>query len=124
VATSDELKQRTKRFALDVLAFVRMLPSTDESRDIGRQLTRSATAVGANYRSACRARSHSEFLARAGIVLEEADESSFWFEILIEAGLVGANARGLLDEAKQLTAIFAQTCITGNMRRQKEEGRR
>ena len=110
---ADELKSRTKRFALDVLAFRRTLPATDEASDIGRQLSRSATAVGANYRSACRSRSDAEFAARIGVVLEEADESGFWLEIVTEGGLSkGSQALHLLDEANQLTAIFAASTIT------------
>ena len=110
---ADELKARTKRFALDVLAFRRTLPATDEASDIGRQLSRSATAVGANYRSACRSRSDAEFAARIGVVLEEADESGFWLEIVTEGGLSkGSQALHLLDEANQLTAIFAASTIT------------
>jgi four helix bundle protein len=69
---ADQLKARTKRFALDVLSFRRTLPAGDEAADIGRQLSRSATAVAANYRSACRSRSDAEFAARIGAVLEEA----------------------------------------------------
>ena len=71
---ADALKGRTKRFALDVLSFRRTLPATDEAADIGRQLSRAATGVGANYRAACRSRSDAEFAARIGVVLEEADE--------------------------------------------------
>jgi four helix bundle protein len=75
---ADELKSRTKRFALEILSFRRTLPATDEAADIGRQLSRAATAVAANYRAACRSRSDAEFAARVGVVLEEADESAFW----------------------------------------------
>ena len=109
----DELKARTKRFALDVLSFRRMLPATDEAADIGRQLSRAATGVGANYRAACRSRSDAEFAARIGVVLEEADESAFWMEIVTEGRISRApRAMELLDEANQLTAIFAASSIT------------
>jgi four helix bundle protein len=114
---AEELKARTKRFALDVLTFRRTLPATDEAADIGRQLSRSATAVGANYRSACRSRSDAEFVARVGIVLEEADEAAFWLEIVTEGGLsTTPRAIELLDEANQLTAIFAASSITARRR--------
>jgi four helix bundle protein len=107
------LKTRTKTFALDVLAFLRTLPKTQEASDICRQLLRSATGTAANYRSACRSRSHSEFVARIGVALEEADESSFWLEILIEGHLATAStAERLLEEAAQLTAILAQSKLT------------
>jgi four helix bundle protein len=110
---ADLLKARTKRFALDVLAFRRALPMTDDAADIGRQLSRSATAVGANYRSACRARSDAEFAARIGVVLEEADEAAFWLEIVTEGDFSKQpQALLLLDEANQLTAIFAASSIT------------
>jgi four helix bundle protein len=113
-----ELKQRTKRFALDVLAFVRSLPMMDDAKDIGRQLMRSATSVGANYRAVCRGRSRAEFVSPLGIALEEADESAFWLEILIESEIAPTpKARGLLEEANQLTAIFAQSSLTASENR-------
>lgn len=71
------MRERTKQFALRVLKLVRALPRTDEGRTLGRQLLRSGTSVGANYRGVCRARSTREFIAKMGIVLEEADESCF-----------------------------------------------
>jgi four helix bundle protein len=109
------LKGRTKKFALDILAFVRRLPATDEARDIGGQLRRAATGVAANYRAACRSRSRAEFIARVGVALEEADESALWLEILEESSL--AKERRVLelrDEANQLSAIFASSCITAS----------
>jgi four helix bundle protein len=110
---ADALKQRTKKFALDVLAFGRNLPGDDQARDIGRQLTRSATSVGANYRAACRSRSRAEFIARLGVVLEEADESAFWLEIVAESRVSsGKRVYELLDEANQLCAIVAASSIT------------
>ncbi len=114
---ADELKARTKRFALAVLSFRRTLPMTDEATDIGRQLSRSATGVAANYRAACRSRSDAEFTARIGVVLEEADESAFWMEVLTEGGISKQQpAMDLLDEASQLTAIFAASSITARRR--------
>ena len=114
---ADELNARTKRFALDVLSFRRTLPATDEAADIGRQLSRSATGVAANYRAACRSRSDAEFAARIGIVLEEADESAFWMEIVTEGGFSDQERTILLlDEANQLTAIFAASSITARRR--------
>jgi four helix bundle protein len=89
------------------------LPRCDETFIIGRQLLRSATSVAANYRAACRARSRPEFLAKLGIVVEEADETVFWLELLADAGLI---SRSLLsevaDEASQLLAIFAASQLT------------
>ena len=112
---------RTKTFALNVLEFARGLPASESLVDIQRQLTRSATAVGANYRSACRARSRAEFIARIGVVLEEADESAFWFEILVEqpSAINRPRALALLEEANQLTAILAATRISASRSRER-----
>ncbi len=79
-----ELKGRTKRFALQVMRLVGSLPKTVEGRVIANQLLRSATSVGANYRAACKGRSKSEFIAKLGVVEEEADESAYWMELIIE----------------------------------------
>jgi four helix bundle protein len=110
---AEVLKARTKRFALDVLALVDTLPAAGTSVRIGWQLCDAATSVAANYRAACRARSDAEFAAKIGIVLEEADESLFWLELLLERE-VGDPAlrRPLLSEADELTAIFAASTIT------------
>jgi four helix bundle protein len=114
---ADELKTRTTRFALDILSFRRTLPATDDAADIGRQLSRAATAVAANDRSSCRSRSDAEFAARIGVVLDEADESAFWLEIVTEDGLSKLpQAFRLLDEANPLTAIFAASSITARRR--------
>jgi four helix bundle protein len=110
---TEELKRRTKRFALDVLAFVARQPHSDDGRGVRYQLVRAATSVGANYRSACRSRSRAEFIARIGVALEEADESAFWLEILIESGKAAEQpAHALLEEANQLTAILAASSLT------------
>lgn len=107
----DELKQRTKQFALRVIKLVTALPKSREADVIGRQLLRSATSVGANYRAACRARSKADFISKIGIVEEEADESQYWLELIGEGGLLpGERASALLKEADELTAIF---CATG-----------
>ena len=109
------LKARTKKFALDVLTFVRALPSSEEAKVVGRQLIRSATGVGANYRATCCSRSQAEFVARLGVALEEADESAFWLEIITEGRIAtGKRALELLDEADQLSAILAASSITAS----------
>ena len=111
--TPEMLRARTKRFALDIVRFWRRIPTTDDARVLGRQLLRSATSVGANYRSACLARSKAEFVARMGLVLEEADETVFWLELLEESGATPAGAAtGLRNEALQLTRIFAASLRT------------
>src|SRR6185295_19196264 len=96
----------TKTFALAIVRLVDALPRTRAADVIGRQLLRAATSVAANYRSARRARSRKEFLAKMGIVEEESDESSFWLELLLEAGIAtSSKVAALGDEAKQLVAI-------------------
>ena len=103
----DELKQRTKTFALRVMKLVEHLPKTNKGRVLGDQLLRSGTSVAANYRAACRARSTVEFISKLGNVLEESDESAWWMELIIEDGLLPANrVEPLLTEANELTAIF------------------
>ena len=87
---AEAVKQRTKQFALDVISLVRTFPSGEQSWTVGGQLTRSGTSVGANYRSACRAKSHPDFVAKIALVEEESDESGFWLEIVKEAGLASA----------------------------------
>jgi len=103
-----ELQDRTKRFALRVLNLVDALPRTAAGRAISTQLVRAATSIGANYRSACRARSRAEFAAKLGIAVEEADESLYWLELVRDGKLVSEDKLSLLlKEADELTAILA-----------------
>ena len=109
----DELKQRTKKFALDIIKFVESLPKGKTAEIIGRQLLRSGTSVGANYRAACRARSAADFIAKMGIVEEEADESIYWMELLCDAGTLPHNKiNPLKDEAGELLAITVSSIRT------------
>ena len=111
--TASDLKQRTKEFALNTVRLVERLPRGRAADVIGRQLLRSGTSVAANYRSARRARSRREFIAKMGIVEEEADESSLWLDLLVEAGLVpSAQVAALRDEADQLVAITVASIRT------------
>jgi four helix bundle protein len=104
---AEALKNRTKQFALRIIKVIRSLPANSEGRIIGNQLLRSGMSVAANYRAVCRARSRPEFLAKLAIVIEEADESAFWLELLVDAGLVRQRKlTDLLSEANQLVAIF------------------
>lgn len=106
----DELKKRTKQFGLRVMKLVGALPQNSVGRAIGNQLIRSGTSVGANYRAACRGRSKAEFIAKLGIVIEEADESGYWMELIIEGELLPQDrVAPLLDEGNQLTAIMVAT---------------
>ena len=110
---AEALKRRTKQFALDCIALVRTFPSGEPAWTVGTQLTKAATSVGANYRAACRARSRAEFVAKIGLVEEEADESGFWLEIGRETQLGPAKVIDpLIREADELTAIFARSTMT------------
>jgi four helix bundle protein len=109
----NDLKKRTKQFGLAVIKLVESLPSSQTARTIGNQLLRSGMSVGANYRAACRGRSKADFIAKAGISLEEADECSYWLELLQEAGIVPAEKlKDLMKEADELTAIFTASIKT------------
>ncbi len=110
---ASDLKQRTKEFALATVRLVERLPRGRAADVIGRQLLRSGTSVAANYRSARRARSRREFIAKMGIVEEETDESSFWLDLLVEAGLVPpGKVTGLRNEASELVAITVSSIRT------------
>ena len=109
----EQMKKRTKEFAKRVIHLCRKLPETREGQLIGNQLFRSGTSVGANYRAACRGRSKADFIAKLGIVLEEADESLYWLEILAETEIVKPDLlMSLMNEAKELVAIFVASLNT------------
>jgi len=111
--TSGELKARTKRFAVTIVKFVRTLPADPITREIGMQLVRSSGSVAANYRASCRSRSSAEFIAKLGIVEEEADESGLWLELLAEDGAASrAQIAPFLDEADQLIRIVVASIKT------------
>jgi four helix bundle protein len=115
-----ELKQRTKQFALRVMRLVAALPRTTVGRAIGSQLIRSGTSVGANYRSACRGRSKAEFISKIGTSEEEADESAFWMELVIDGELMSKRrVEALLQEANELVAIMAASRISASRRPEK-----
>ena len=108
-----DLKQRTKQFALRVIRLVESLPRNRTAEVIGRQLLRSGTSVGANYRAACRAKSRADFISKMGTVEEEADESLYWMELLIEAGIVKQELLApLMQEADELLAITVASINT------------
>jgi len=107
MSSSEELRARTKKFALRVITLVESLPNTRTARTIGNQLIRSGTSVGANFRACCRARSNADFIAKLGIVIEEADESAFWLELIIESQILKQELiTPLLDESIELVKIF------------------
>jgi four helix bundle protein len=113
VKPTQDLRARTKQFALQVVKLCQILPPRDEARILGRQLLRSGTSVGANYRAACRARSRAEFVAKLGVVLEESDETTFWLELLVEGNVMnGERIHALIKESEELTAIFVTSLRT------------
>ena len=106
----NQIKQRTKRFALEVIDIVDSLPNSASAKIISYQLAKSSTSVGANYRAVCRARSDKEFISKLQIVLEEADESGYWLELIQAKGWVDVSKQ--LQEANELTAIFVTSLKT------------
>jgi four helix bundle protein len=114
----EELKGRTRQFALRVIRLVEALPRTRTAQVVGNQLLRSATSVAANYRAVCRARSQADFVHKMGIVEEEADESLLWLELVVEANLMpAARVEDLIREADELTAIFVASRKTAKGKR-------
>lgn len=110
---SQDLKKRTKQFGLRVIRVVECLPSTRSANVIGNQLLRSGTSVGANYRSACRGRSKPAFISKASIAIEEADESQYWMELLVESGLMPEKKLSALrKEADEIVAILTASVKT------------
>lgn len=118
--TEKELKIRTRKFAIHILNFVDQLPNRRSANIIGNQLGRCASSVAANYRAACRGRSHAEFVSKIGIVEEEADESVFWLDISPETkNATTEDVSPLLKEARELTAIFTAACKTAKQNKNK-----
>lgn len=115
---SVELKQRSKKFALSIVALFQTLPISDEARVLGKQVLRSGTSVAANYRATCRSRSKAEFIAKIGVVVEEVDETVLWLEMLTESGIVSpAETDALLKEGNETLAIFAASYNTAKFGR-------
>ncbi|GAB4440050.1 MAG: four helix bundle protein [bacterium] len=116
----DDLKDRTKKFALEIIKLVETFPKNNVGFVIGKQLIRSATSVGANYRSACRAKSRADFIAKLSIVEEESDETIYWLEIVLDANLADfEKTKKLLKESNELTAIFTKSKITAKTKERK-----
>ena len=114
------MKQRTKQFALRIIRLTEALPKGQTASVIGRQLIRSGTSVGANYRAACRAKSTADFISKMGTVEEEADESLFWMELLIESNIVSeTKISDLMKEADELVAIVVSSINTAKKRNKK-----
>ena len=115
--TPDKMKERTKQFALRILRLVSALPKQRVADILARQLTRSGTSVGANYRAACRGRSKAEFLAKMGIVEEELDECLYWMELITEESFLPKNRlEPLMSEANELLAMIVASIRTTRAR--------
>lgn len=113
-----QLQDRTKEFALRIVRAFSQLPKTEEARVLGRQFLRSGTSVAANYRAACRARSAADFISKISIVTEEADETLFWLELVIEGKLVRSeNLEPLVVECEELLRIFSASLATAKANR-------
>ena len=119
-----ELQDRTKQFAIRIMNLCRTLSSVRGTYPLGNQVLRSGTAVAANYRAACRSRSDAEFVSKIGIVLEEADETEFWLELLRDGGIISSKKLlPLIDEAQQLVKIFAASKRTAQVRMKNQKSK-
>ena len=113
VTQAAELRDRTKDFAVRIIEMADGLPRRLSTEILAKQLVRCTTSVGANYRAACRARSHSEFVSKMQIVQEEADETQYWLDLLFRIGVLKEEEyRPLEKEASELTAIFTSSAAT------------
>jgi four helix bundle protein len=113
IVSNENLKKRTKLFALNVIKLVESLPTSQTCKILGNQLLRAGTTMGANYRAACRAKSTADFISKMGTIEEEADESGYWLELLVDSGnLKLTEASGLIKEAGELTAITVASINT------------
>ena len=113
----DDLRGRTRKFAVGIVKLYKTLPRSTDAYVLGKQLLRCGTSVAANYRAACRGRSKAEFVAKLGVVAEEADECVFWLEMLIDCEIIpAAKVQDILKEARELTAIFSASQHTARSR--------
>ena len=120
-----EFKDRTKKLALRIIRLVGALPRTPTAEVIGKQLLRAGTSVGANYRAACRARSTADLISKLSIVLEEADESLYWMELLVESGLVEAKKlNSLMSETNEIVAMTSASVKTLRDRAKSENSKK
>lgn len=117
-----DLEQRTRKFHIDIIKLCEQLPRSAAGFETARQIIRSAGSVGANYRATKRAKSKADFIYKIEVVLEEADETHYWLQVIYEAGFVGNDEiKRLLIEANELTAIFAATDKTAKARKQNQK---
>ncbi|MCR4316511.1 MAG: four helix bundle protein [Planctomycetes bacterium] len=119
-----QLKDRTKKFALRIMKLFEALPKTTIAYTIGKQLLRSGMSVGANYRAACRGRSKADFASKLGIAVEEADECEYWLELLVDGEILPAERlEPLRKESAELTAIFVSSVKTTKLGRPQQESK-
>jgi len=115
---AEAMRERTKQFAIRIVTVVRSLPASREGSVVGNQLLRSGTAVAANYRAVCRSRSKAEFISKMSVVVEEADETVFWLELIGDTGILKKEQLSeLLKEANELLAICAASLSTAKQNR-------
>jgi four helix bundle protein len=113
-----QLQDRTKKFAIRIVKSFARLPKDEATRIIGRQFLRSGTSLAANYRASCRARSSADFISKISVVTEEADETLFWFELLVEAELIHSKfIQPLTSECEELLKIFSASLATAKRNR-------
>ena len=122
--TEAEFKARTKQFAVAIVKFAKTLPNDPVTVVMVRQLVKSGSSVGANYRAACRGKSEADFIAKLAIVEEEGDEAMFWLEVLVEAGIVNRRSiAALWDEADQIVRITVASIVTVRRKLQRSQSR-
>jgi four helix bundle protein len=115
---AQKLQDRTKQFAIQIIQTFSSLPKTEVARIIGRQFLRSGTSAAANYRAACRARSLADFISKLSVVLEEADETLFWLDLLTDSKIMSpASLKSIRDECSQLVKIFSSSLATAKSNR-------
>ena len=113
-----QLQDRTKKFAVRIIKAFARLPKDEAIRIVGRQFLRSGTSLAANYRAACRARSSADFISKISVVTEEADETLFWFELLVESQLIAARTlQPVMSECEELLKIFGASLATAKRNR-------
>jgi four helix bundle protein len=119
---AEALKARTMRFALDICALIKQLPHDEPGPTVRRQLAKSSTSVAFNYRAACRGRSHAEYTAKIGVVAEESDETLGWLEFIEAGSLISGTLVDIVQEAKELCAIFSASYATARRRQHGNSG--
>jgi four helix bundle protein len=115
---AEKMKARTKAFAVQIVNFFRTLPKTEEARVLGRQMLRAGTSEAANYRAVCRAKSQADFISKMKTVVEEADETLFWLELIEETQICASEElTAVMIEADELLRIFSSALCTAKGRR-------